>query len=388
MSRYPIAIAIVTALCSSSACSKPSESSPAAATSTSASAVNAPAASVASAASAKPAAFDPAMLAAFAALPAPPASPSPAPLDDKAVLGRMLYYEARLSKNHDVSCNSCHKLDGFGVDGQATSEGHKKQHGGRNAPTVLNASLHFRQFWDGRAADVEEQATGPIANPIEMASDEKRVVDTLTSMPEYVAAFQKAFPEGAAAAAGATGAAGGAKSPITLKNVGVAIGAFERRLVTPGRFDKYLGGDKTALTAAELEGLATFSQTGCPACHAGPGVGGAMYQKVGLVKPWPNLKDEGRFTVTKQDADKLMFKVPSLRNVAKTGPYFHDGATATLADAIRLMARHQLGKELSDAEVTRIVTFLETLTAAPAPELVAPPTLPKSTDKTPKPDPA
>jgi cytochrome c peroxidase len=359
------------ALSALASCNKPSESGPAAATSTSTGAVNASAAPAASAA--KAAVFDPAMAAVFAALPAAPASG----LDAKASLGRMLYFEARLSKNHDHSCNSCHKLDAFGVDGEATSEGHKKQRGGRNSPTVLNASLHFRQFWDGRAADVEEQATGPIANPVEMASDEKRVVETLTSMPEYVAAFKKAFPE-----------AREVKDAITLKNVGVAIGAYERLLVTPGRWDKYLGGDKTALTPAELEGVATFSQTGCVVCHAGPAVGGAMYQKVGLVKPWPNLKDDGRFAVTKQDADKAMFKVPSLRNVAKTAPYFHDGATPTLAEAIKLMARHQLGKELSDDEIKRIVTFLEVLTAPPAAELVAPPALPKSTDKTPKPDPA
>jgi cytochrome c peroxidase len=336
-------------------------------------ATGAPAVSASTASAAKAAVFDPSMLGAFAALPAAPASG----LDAKASLGRMLYFEARLSKNHDHSCNSCHKLDAFGVDGEPTSEGHKKQRGGRNSPTVLNAALHFRQFWDGRAADVEEQATGPIANPVEMASDEPRVVATLTSMPEYVAAFKKAFPE-----------ATDAKQSITLKNVGVAIGAYERLLVTPGRWDKYLGGDKAALTAAELEGLATFSQTGCVACHSGPAFGGAMYQKVGLVKPWPNLKDDGRFVVTKQDADKAMFKVPSLRNVAKTGPYFHDGAVASLAEAIKLMARHQLGKELSDDDVKRITTFLDVLTAAPASDLVAPPVLPKSTDKTPKPDPA
>lgn len=367
ISVVPFVLAAL-AVSSLAACSKPSESGPATATSTSAGAANAPSAPLASAA--KAAAFDPAMLAPFAALPAAPASG----LDAKATLGRMLYFETRLSKNHDRSCNSCHKLDAFGVDGEATSEGHKKQRGGRNSPTVLNASLHFRQFWDGRAADVEEQATGPIANPIEMASDEKRVVETLTSMPDYVAAFKKAFPE--------------AKDPITLKNVGVAIGAYERLLVTPGRWDKYLAGDKTALTPPELEGLATFSQAGCVTCHSGPAVGGAMYMKAGLVKPWPSLKDDGRFTVTKQDADKAMFKVPSLRNIAKTAPYFHDGATASLAEAIKLMARHQLGKELSDDEVKRIVTFLEVLTAPPAAELVAPPALPKSTDKTPKPDPA
>ncbi len=308
------------------------------------------------------------MLAPFSAL------PGAAAFDDKAALGRMLYFETRLSKNHDHSCNSCHKLDAFGVDGMPTSEGHKNQHGTRNSPTVLNASLEFRQFWDGRAADVEEQATGPIVNPVEMASDDKRVVETLSSLPEYVAAFKKAFPD--------------PKAPITLKNVGVAIGAFERGLLTPGRWDKLLGGEKTALTPAELEGLVVFVQTGCPTCHAGPLVGGAMYQKAGLVKPWPNQKDQGRYEVTKQDADRMMFKVPSLRNVAKTAPYFHDGATATLVEAVKMMARHQLGKELADEDAQRIVTFLEALTAPPSAERILPPLLPTSTAMTPKADPS
>jgi cytochrome c peroxidase len=238
---------------------------------------------------------------------------------------------------------------------------------------VLNAALHFRQFWDGRMADVEEQATGPVENPVEMASSEPLVIATLNSMPEYVDAFKKAFP--------------GEASPITLKNVGRAIGAYERKLLTPARFDRYLAGDKTAMTEAELAGAALFVQTGCTACHAGPAAGGSMYQKAGIVKPWPSDKDQGRFEVTKQEADRMMFKVPSLRNIEKTAPYFHDGATAKLDDAVRLMARHQLGKELADEEVKGLVAFLATLTAPPPAELVAPPTLPKSTPKTPKPDP-
>jgi len=332
----------------------------------------APSASAAASAapSAKPA-FDPSILGALQALPksadgATPSSP------ERVALGKMLYFDARLSKSQQISCNSCHHLDAFGVDGEPTSEGHKKQRGGRNAPTVLNAALHFRQFWDGRMADVEEQATGPIQNPLEMACTDTLVVTTLTSMPEYVDAFKKAFP--------------GDKNPVTLKNVGGAIGAYERKLLTPARFDKYLGGDKTAMTDAELAGAATFVQTGCSTCHMGPAIGGSMYQKAGLVKPWPNTKDQGRFEVTKQEADRMMFKVPSLRNIEKTAPYFHDGSTATLDEAVRMMARHQLGKELKDDEVKSIVTFLATLTAAPPADLTTPPTLPKSTAKTPKPD--
>jgi len=227
----------------------------------------------------------------------------------------MLYFEARLSKNHDVSCNTCHRLDRFGVDGLPTSEGHGKQHGTRNAPTVLDAAIHFRQFWDGRAADVEEQATMPIVNPLEMASDEKRVVATLSSMPEYESAFGRAFP--------------GEAAPITLKNVGVAIGAFERKLLTPAPIDAYLAGDHAALTPEQLAGAAVFARTGCPSCHMGAGIGGAIYQKAGFVEPWPSQKDQGRFEVTKVDGDRMQFKVPSLRNVTRTAPYFHDGSATT-----------------------------------------------------------
>ncbi len=345
-------------------------------TPTAASASATSAASATGATSAKP--FDPSTLAVLAALPksAPStAHPQPAGGSDELVsLGKMLYFETRLSKNQDLSCNSCHKLEAFGVDGQPTSPGHKKQLGARNSPTVLNAAIHFRQFWDGRAADVEEQATGPIQNPVEMASNEKLVTEVLGSIPEYVDRFKKAFP-------------GEKTNPISLKNVGVAIGAFERTLLFPSRFDKYLGGDKTALTDTELAGAALFVSTGCTACHNGAGVGGGMYQKAGLVKPWPSDKDQGRYQVTKDDADKMMFKVPSLRNVEKTAPYFHDGSTATLEEAIKVMGRHQLGKELSDADAASIATFLKTLTAGVPTDVATPPALPKSTAKTPKPDP-
>ena len=319
----------------------------------------------------EPAAFGPAELAALKSLPksADLASSSP----DRVALGKMLYFEARLSKNHDVSCNSCHHLDAFGVDGSPTSEGHQKQHGNRNAPTVLNAAIEFRQFWDGRAADVEEQATGPIVNPVEMASGEPRVVATLASMPEYVSAFDKAFP--------------GESAPISLKNVGIAIGAFERKLLTPAPIDRWLDGDRGALTADQLAGAATFARSGCPSCHMGAGVGGAIYQKAGFVKPWPDQKDQGRFDLTKQESDRMIFKVPSLRNVTKTAPYFHDGSVASLDEAVRMMGRYQVGKELSDADVTSLVAFLGALSASPPAELVAPPVLPKSTAATPKPDP-
>jgi cytochrome c peroxidase len=316
---------------------------------------------------------EPSALAMFGQLPAA-APPKDAPAD-RVTLGRILYFDPRLSKNHDVSCNSCHDLAKFGVDGEKTSPGHKKTRGDRNSPTVYNASLHFRQFWDGRAADVEEQATGPVMNPVEMAMpDEKRVVETLASMPEYVELFKKAFPD--------------EKEPISLKNAGRAIGAFERGLSTPGRFDKYLAGTKSALTTDELKGVAKFLETGCTTCHAGPLLGGDKYQKVGLIKPWPNTKDEGRFKVTKADGDKMFFKVPSLRNIEKTAPYFHDGSVASLDEAVKMMASHQLARDLSDDDVKSIVTFLKSLTGDIPTEYIKKPELPKSTPKTPKPDPA
>jgi len=309
---------------------------------------------------------------AFPALPKSFALASNPGTDEKLALGKMLYFDARLSKNHDVSCASCHMLDKFGVDGEPTSTGHKKQKGGRNAPTVYNAAGHFVQFWDGRAANVEEQAGGPILNPVEMAMpSEKAVLDVLKSIPGYGDAFKKAFPAD--------------KDPITYDNLKKAIGAFERTLATPSRWDKFVAGDASAITDDEKAGFKTFDAVGCPSCHTGALVGGTLYKKLGEVKPYPGLKDNGRFDVTKQEVDRFSFKVPSLRNVDKTGPYFHDGSVKTLDEAVKLMALHQLGKELKAEEVTSIVTFLKALTGeVPA---IAKPELPPSGPKTPKPDP-
>jgi cytochrome c peroxidase len=289
-------------------------------------------------------------------------------------LGRMLYFDARLSKNHDLSCESCHHLAKYGVDNERTSIGHKGQAGTRNAPTVYNAAIHFRQFWDGRATTVEAQATGPMLNPVEMAMpNEKTIVATLRSMPGYVDAFRAAFP--------------GEAEPVTLAHAAQAIGAFERELLTPSRWDAFLRGDRAALRPDEIAGLRKFVETGCQTCHSGPGMGGGMFQKLGLVMPWSNTLDLGRFDVTKQDTDRLVFKVPSLRNVAMTAPYFHDGSVATLPEAVRIMARYQLGKELSDEDVKSIVTFLDALTAPLPQALIQPPELPASTPTTPKPQP-
>jgi cytochrome c peroxidase len=287
----------------------------------------------------------------FAPLPDSAATAEHPTPPERVALGRSLYLDTRLSKNNKMSCNSCHKLDTFGVDNEPTSPGHEGKRGGRNSPSSFNAALHVAQFWDGRAKDVEAQALGPILNPVEMGmASEKQVVERLKADPKTVEAFKKAFP--------------GEADPVTYANVGNAIGAFERTLITPSRFDAYLKGDENALSAEEKAGGKLFVETGCTACHMGATMGGQMYQKLGLVKEY-DTKDFGRFEVTKNEADKKFFKVPSLRNVAKTGPYFHDGSIKTLEQAVSIMAEHQLGKQLSNEQVASIVTFLGSLTGTP-----------------------
>ncbi len=282
--------------------------------------------------------------------------------DAKIALGRALYFDKRLSKADDVACASCHVLTEGGDDGKPTSSGHEGQVGGRNAPTVLNAGLHLAQFWDGRAADLEAQAKGPVLNPIEMAMpDEAAVVAKLQGIEGYGPLFAAAFPD--------------AEDAVTYDHMAMAIGAFERRLMTPGPLDAFLNGDDAALSDAEQAGLAVFLDVGCASCHSGPAIGGGSYQKLGLVKPYETA-DLGRFDVTGDEAHKHVFKVPSLRNIALTDPYFHDGSVATLADAIRLMATHQLGKELADAEVASIEAFLKALDGTLDEAYVTPPALP------------
>ena len=316
---------------------------------------------------------DSARLGIFKALPPVMDSAANPITEEKVVLGRMLYYDPRLSKGQDVSCNSCHELSKYGVDNQPVSDGDKGQKGTRNSPTVYNAAGHFVQFWDGRAPTVEEQAKGPILNPVEMAMpDQKKVLAVLNSMPEYVAAFQKAFP--------------GEKHPVTFDTLARAIGVFERKLVTVSRWDKFLGGDQAALSDEEKTGLNKFLDAGCQNCHNGVYVGGSMFQKLGLAKPWDNTNDPGRFAVTKQEADRMVFKVPTLRNVEKTAPYFHDGSITTLEDAVRQMADHQLARTLSKEEADSIVTFLKAMTGELPTEYIKEPPLPKSTGRTPKPD--
>ncbi len=317
-------------------------------------------------------AVNPAQLELFQPLPDAMLSAANPLSEEKIALGRMLYYEPRLSKSQELACNSCHKLNSYGVDNEPTSEGHKGQRGDRNSPTVYNAAGHFVQFWDGRAPDVEAQAKGPVMNPVEMAMpSEKEVVAVLKSMPGYVEAFKKAFP--------------GEKDPVSYDNMAKAIGAFERKLVTPSRWDKFLRGDQAALTNVEKAGFNDFMDAGCQTCHAGAYLGGNQYQRLGAVKPWPDASDPGREKVTKSEADRLVFKVPSLRDVEKTGPYFHNGKVATLEEATSLMAQYQLGKNLPPEKTESIVAFLKSLTGEIPVEYIQRPELPKSTSKTPKP---
>ncbi len=308
----------------------------------------------------------------FAPLPAVMSSLDNPVTDATVKLGRILYYDPRLSANQKISCNTCHPLDAYGAESKRVSTGFKNQQGKRNAPTVYNAAGHFVQFWDGRAPTVEEQAKGPITNPVEMAMPSNAAaVEVIKSMPDYLALFHVAFPK--------------ETDPITYDNMALAIGAFERGLVTPSAWDAFIQGDQSALTDAQKSGFNTFAATGCQWCHAGPYVGGSAYQKLGVVKPWPNQTDQGVYQLTKDDMDKMVFKVPSLRNIKKTGPYFHDGSVATLDQAIRNMAIHQRGVTLTDAQVKPIEAWMDSLTGPIPASYIKPPELPRSTSQTPHP---
>ncbi len=299
-------------------------------------------------------------------------SPANPATKEKIDLGRTLFYDTRFSLSQQFSCNSCHNLEKYGVDGEKTSPGHKGQRGTRNSPTVYNSAAHLAQFWDGRAKDVEEQAQMPVLNPVEMAMPSKEyVLQVINSIPGYVEAFKKAFPD--------------ESNPVTYENFGKAIGAFERGLTTPAPFDKYLAGDKGAIPDAAKQGFMDFFTSGCITCHMGSYFGGNMYQKAGLVKPWPDQKDQGRYEVTKNEAERMFFKSPSLRNVAKTAPYFHDGSVATLEEAIKRMSEHQTGVPMSEPKIKSIIAFLETLTGEIPQEYIKKPELPPSGPNTPKP---
>ena len=273
---------------------------------------------------------------------------------EKVALGKTLYYDKRLSKDENISCNSCHNLETFGVDNLPTSPGDEGETGDRNSPTVLNAALHFVQFWDGRSKDVEEQAGGPILNPVEMAiPSEEFLIDRLSGIVEYQDMYKKAFPD--------------EEVPLTYLNTQKAIAAFERTLLTPSAFDNYLNGDVSALTDQQKQGLVAFVDQGCTTCHMGVLLGGNMYHKFGIYDEyWKHTKseniDEGLATVSGDSTQKFMFKVPSLRNVEKTFPYYHDGSVADLNEAIKIMGKTQLNKDLTDQEITDIGLFLASLT--------------------------
>ena len=265
-------------------------------------------------------------------------------------LGRDLFFEKKLSANNTQSCNSCHAVDKGrgGVDNEPTSPGAFGKRGGRNSPTVLNAGFHVAQFWDGRAKTLEDQAKGPVLNPGEMAMpSEAAVIAKLKAEKKYVGAFKKAFP--------------GEADPVTYDNFAKAVGSFERTLRTHDRFDDFLKGDDKALTAAELKGLDTFLTIGCTTCHAGPLLGGNDFKKLGILNAYENTADKGRIEVTKEDYDEFVFKVPSLRNIALTAPYFHDGSQKTLEQTVQKMAWLQLGKKLSDDETASLTAFLRAL---------------------------
>jgi cytochrome c peroxidase len=272
---------------------------------------------------------------------------------EKLALGRMLYFDPRLSASHAISCASCHSIGLGGADNESTSIGHRWQRGGRNAPTVFNAQYNMAQFWDGRAKDLFEQAGGPMVNPVEMASPQLHIVEQIKSLPAYNGYFARAFPGGSDA--------------VTLDNVQRAIAVFEATLITPNApYDKYLRGDNNALDARQKAGLQLFMDKGCSTCHNGVNIGGGMYSKFG-VQSSPGDKllppgDLGRFAITKNEADRYSFKVPTLRNIALTAPYFPTGQVWDLNEAIAIMGKVQLGADLTPDETAKIAAFLDSLT--------------------------
>lgn len=272
---------------------------------------------------------------------------------EKVSLGSRLFHETRLSKDNTISCASCHSLSGGGADGKRNSHGIGGALGDINAPTVFNSGLNFRQFWNGRAATLEDQIEGPVQHPKEMGSTWVEVENKLKADDSYVKSFKALYPDG-----------------VTRNNVKDAIATFERSLITPNSpFDRYLRGEASAITATEKSGYQRFKALGCVSCHQGANVGGNMYQTMGVMSDYFKERgtpiteaDLGRYNVTKIETDKFVFRVPSLRNVELTAPYFHDGSAATLEQAVRTMARYQLGRELPKEDVELLAAFLKTLT--------------------------
>ena len=294
----------------------------------------------------------------------------------KVELGKKLFFEPRLSKSGWITCNSCHNLSTGGADNLPTSIGHKWFFGPINSPTVLNAKFNLTQFWDGRAKDLKEQAGGPIANPFEMGSKHELAVSVLQSIPQYVKWFNEVYVSKEMYT----------DEKIDIDQVTDAIAAFEETLTTPNsRFDQWLIGYDKSVSESELEGYALFKDKGCITCHNGVGVGGNSYQKFGMAKPYDkDTNTLGRYNVTNDDKDKFVFKVPLLRNIELTAPYFHDASTWDLSEAVNIMAEYQLGTTLTDDETEKIVAFLRTLTGD-QPSIIFP-ILPPSTSTTPKPN--
>lgn len=290
-------------------------------------------------------------------------------------LGKALFFDPRLSATHSISCASCHYPGLGGADNSPASAGFHGERGGRNAPTVFNAVFNFVQFWDGRAKDLVEQAGGPLVNPVEMASPKEHVTEQLLALPGYKPLFVAAFP--------------GQDAPVTLENAQKAIAAFEATLITPNApFDRFLRGEANALDAQQKAGLQLFMDKGCAACHSGENVGGSMYQKFGIAAdPGPAYRpaaDKGRGAITGNAAEDYFYKVPTLRNITLTAPYFHTGAEPDLKKAIDVMAETQLGQKLTPQETDKIAAFLASLTGD-QPE-IAIPQLPASDAKSPPPE--
>lgn len=290
----------------------------------------------------------------------------------KVELGRQLFFDPRLSKSGFISCNSCHNLSMGGTDNLPTSVGHGWHEGPINSPTVLNASLNLAQFWDGRAADLKAQAAGPIANPGEMASTHALAVDVIASIPGYRLRFANIYGETAG---------------VDIDRITDAIAEFEKTLKTPGsRFDQWLMGDADAISEEAHAGYQLFKSSGCIGCHNGEGLGGSSYQKFGIIEPYQTDNPAlGRYAITGNEHDRFSFKVPTLRNIELTYPYFHDGQVATLAEAVDVMGRLQLGRRFDAGENAQIVAFLKTLTGE-QPRMPLP-QLPPSAELTPRPKP-
>ena len=292
----------------------------------------------------------------------------------KVELGKMLFFEPRLSASNLISCNTCHNLGIGGADYQETSTGHRWNRGDRNAPTVLNSVFNVAQFWDGRAKDLEEQAKGPVQASVEMNNKPEDVVKTLKSMPGYVDKFTESFPKD--------------KDPVTFDNMAKAIEVFEATLLTPdSKFDRFMKGDEGAMSETEKEGFNIYLTKGCSACHNGRNIGGEGYFPFGLAKKPPEeilSGDTGRYKITGNLPDKYFFKAPSLRNIALTAPYFHSGRVWDLKEAVKIMADVQLGNTASDEEAEKIVAFLKATTGKQP--RVEYPVLPEASDSTPKPN--